>query len=285
MLTTRTATAADLETLVELAVEAQTDPQRWCAYVSDTADALRAEVAEVEDWERWTSVAELDGRAVGWLLAEPDLEMGRVWWWGPFAADNGWSTISDALLNHARGALPAAITEEEAAVDDGSHLFRAWAETGGLHADTASVSLNRHERRAAMDPRVRPLAPGDHAAVKQLHQAAFPGTHTTPEALVASDDPRLVIEVGGTVLGYIAIEEQADSSGYIDYLAVEPAEQNQGLGRALVEHGSRVLFDAGVSHVHLTVRAENMAARKLYRAVGFEEERILRPYRRGFTLD
>jgi ribosomal protein S18 acetylase RimI-like enzyme len=38
------------------------------------------------------------------------------------------------------------------------------------------------------------------------------------------------------------------------------------------------------THAHLTVRSANDAARRLYASLGFTEERVLVPMRRGFTL-
>jgi hypothetical protein len=38
------------------------------------------------------------------------------------------------------------------------------------------------------------------------------------------------------------------------------------------------------THAHLTVRLGNVAARRLCGSLGFTEERVLVPMRRGFTL-
>ena len=134
------------------------------------------------------------------------------------------------------------------------------------------------------EPRIRALAAADHEVVQALHADAFPGTHTTPAALVAAEHPRLVVEVGGAVLGYVAYEIQSDGSGYVDYLAVAPAARGRGLGGLLVADACRRLFAGGATFVHLTVREDNATARALYRRLGFVEERIARPYRRGFRL-
>ena len=163
--------------------------------------------------------------------------------------------------------------------------MRRWADRHGFQPDPGSVLLVREpDRVARTDVRIRPMAATDHDAVVALHEAAFPGTHTTGPALVVADDPRLVIEIDGAVAGYVAYEVQSDNTGYIDFLAVDPAVRSHGLGGALVDHACVDLFGRGVRHAHLTVREANAAARALYARLGFVEERVVRPYRRGFTL-
>ena len=284
MTAVRPAVPGDLPAMAEVAAGHQADPARHCLYLSAEAAAIAEEVAELDDWAAFTAVAEADGELVGWLFGEPDPDMGRVWWWGPFAPADGWADVADELYRVARALLGDGYTEEEAAADARSDLIAAWSGRHGLAADPGSVLLRRDPAPAAVDPRVRPMHPGDHEPVMALHDLAFPGTHTPPSMLVASTHPRLVIEEGGRVVGYVAYEMQADGSGYIDYLAVEEELRGGGLGRALVSTATADLVDRGATHAHLTVREANASARALYASLGYDEERIAIPYRRGFTL-
>jgi ribosomal protein S18 acetylase RimI-like enzyme len=70
----------------------------------------------------------------------------------------------------------------------------------------------------------------------------------------------------------------------ISVTAAEPGYRGIGVGRALVSKACRRGFANTATHAHLTVRASNTEARALYRSLGFETERILVPYRRGFSL-
>lgn len=284
MTTVRPARVEDLQAMAALAAEHQLDDGRHCLYLSSDADAIVEEVSELDEWADSTAVAEADGEVIGWLFGEPDADMGRVWWWGPFAPDANWGDVADELYRVARSMLGDAYTEEEAAADSRSELIAAWARRQGLVADPGSVLLKRQPAPAAVDDRVRPMVETDHDVVKTLHDTAFPGTHTPPAMLVASEHPRLVIEDEGTVVGYVAYETQPDGSGYIDYLAVDESLRSRGLGRSLVSTATADLVERGVTYAHLTVREANGAARALYASLGFEEERIAIPYRRGFTL-
>lgn len=274
--------------MAAVAARCQGDPEAHILYVGDTADSIAADIGEVDGWTDTTTVAQSGDDLVGWLLGEVDHEMGRVWWWGPFLSDDqdpaGWVEVADQLYRQCRALIPSEVSEEEACPDDRSRSVRAWCGRHGLEPETASVLLRRDQRQAVTDDRIRPLAEPDHEAVKALHDDAFPGTHTTPDALVVSDHPRLVIEVDGAVGGYVAYEMQSDGSGYIDYLAVDQALRGHGLGGALVDHACREMFDTGATFIHLTVREDNPSARALYARVGFDEERLARPFRRGFKL-
>ncbi len=280
--------------MAALAETCQVDPDVFCMYIGEDAASIATDVSEVERWTETTVLAERRGddgtELVAWLLAETDAEMGRLWWWGPFSSE-GLDPIGDRLYDEVRRHLAANIDapfpEEEACADDRSVSLSRWCIGHGLEPETASVLLRRDPGSVETDPRVRPLADSeaDRAPVRALHELAFPGTHTTPDALVRSTHPRLVIEVDDRVVGYVAYELQSDGSGYIDYLAVDPAIRGQGLGGALVDHACKEMFDAGVTYAHLTVRENNPSARALYARCGFVEQRLARPYRLGFKLD
>ncbi len=271
--------------MAELASACQGDPDFHIPYLGAGVDSIATDIAELENWTETSMVAEDERGMVGWIVGEIDLEMGRMWWWGPFALDDDrWAETADRLYTAARAATPKTITEEEACIDDRSRPLRQWCERQQLVSNPASVLLRRDPSETATDDRIRPLADRDHPSVMALHDLAFPGTHTTPSALVQSTHPRLVIEVDDTVVGYVAFEMQSDGSGYVDYLAVDEDLRGGGLGAALVDQACRDMFAAGATYAHLTVREDNVAARALYAKLGFAEERLARPYRVGFYL-
>ena len=68
--------------LARLAAPLQADTARFQVYFGEDVDQIVAEIEGVTAW-REHAVAALDGdRLVGWLIAERDDELGRVWWWG-----------------------------------------------------------------------------------------------------------------------------------------------------------------------------------------------------------
>lgn len=290
------AAAADLDALATLAVGCQSVPDRRVPALSDTAAAIGSEIVEFGGatwWDRTLVARGDDRRIVGWLLAEHDEEIGRVWWLGPFVepAVEGQAALELAgRLYESAAPLREGVDEEEIAYDDRSDLFAALAAEHGFTIDPASLDLHldRADFRPA-PPGVMIRVPGedDLPAIAEIHDELFPGTHTLGSQLVGfTDDKRVLLccEFDGEVAGYVATEAQHDGSIYVDYLGVRPRFQGHGLGRSLVSAGVEAGLDAGATHAHLTVRVANEAARRLYRSLGFEEQTVLVPARKGFTL-
>lgn len=288
----RTPTTSELPAMAELAAATQSNDRFHIIYLGTTAESITADVVAVENWVDKAYIAEQDGQLVGWMLADVDPDMGRVWWLGPFvaAAEASWDAIADELYQRSKQLLDHTVTEQELAFDDRSEMLTAWCVRHGFAVNTASVLLRLDPDRLVAPSKehvVRPLADRDHDQVKALHEQAFAGTHTTPDALVVSQHPRLVIESAtatGEVVGYVAFEMQSDGSGYLDYLAVAENQRGAGCGAALVAEACRMMFADGATYVHLTVREDNVDARALYAKLGFVEERVARPCRIGFDL-
>ncbi|BAN03836.1 GNAT family N-acetyltransferase [Ilumatobacter coccineus] len=309
----RRARVADLDQMATLAADAQADPDRFCAYLAADAGAIAADVAGVigpngGDWTDASWVALDDARnVIAWLVAEVDDDMDRVWWWGPIVADE--QRLPPVLRDGTMDQLFAAANdvtgrydEHELAIDDRSTMLRSFASRHGFVAEEASAMLRtpplaatgqQHGDRATDEHQggVVALAPHHHASVVALHDSAFPGTHTTGEKLVEDAPGRSVLVIDdaaasttGAVAGYVAVERQSDGSLYIDYLAVANHLRGRGIGRRLVSEAVARGAAEGATHAHLTVRVGNVAARRLYASVGFVEESILLPLRRGFSV-
>jgi ribosomal protein S18 acetylase RimI-like enzyme len=68
---------------------------------------------------------------------------------------------------------------------------------------------------------------------------------------------------------------------FVDELWVLPAYQRQGVATALLRHVIALASDLGLAGVRLLVRPENEAARRLYRALGFDESATVFCERKG----
>lgn len=286
----RRAEEEDRPQLAGLAARLQARPERHVAYFGLDATTIAAEMtAEDDDWTAVSAVAERDGDLVGWLIGSVDEEMGRVWWFGPFVggADTEWSQPMAALHEFACGLLPTAVTGQEWAPDARYRLLIDWALAMGFTRDTGSTVLTLDDELAPPTIGYRHVSADDVETVGRLHDELFAGTHTSGSKLVSGGDDdhfRLVVEIDGTVAGYVAVERQPDGGGYIDYLGVEPSLRRRGLGAELVRAGVTVLRANGCDRCHLTVREDNDGARALYTALGFTEERTIAPLRKGFSL-
>jgi ribosomal protein S18 acetylase RimI-like enzyme len=315
VLVVRTASSADLAAIATLVAEQQRDPARHVGYLASTEDAIEVQLTELEPLGLDGTVIAVDaGQLVGVLAAEWDDEPPRVWWHGPVVASGAdWQAVADALDDAGRRLLPASVTEEEHAPDARHEQLAAFAARHGAVAGEGSVVLRRQldgtadpaaahtgagpaGGRDATDasdaPRptlegivLRPFEERDRAAVAALHDALFPATHTPGHRLDEGADRLLwVAEHADELVGYVAAEPQEDGDGYVDFLGVAETVRGRGLGTALVGSACVQLRARGCPSVHLTVRTSNVAARRVYARCGFTEERVLVPWRRGFTV-
>ncbi len=289
----RLATTGDLAAIADLAADAQADPARHCAYISMEASPIAEEIEEIPDWATATVLATADdGTIVAALIAEPDEDMGRVWWWGPF-----WSVdVADpaALALDLWSAAPDHLTsmpEHELCGDGRNTTVDAMAASLGFGTDEASAVLTFEIQESLDSPAastsIRPMTATDGAAVAALHELHFAGSHLPPEQAASVHDDRIrfvAVDPAGAVAAYAIAEIQADGGGYLDYLGTRPDAQGNGHGTALVAACLAEFAARGCRNAHLTVRESNLAARRVYEKAGFTEERLLRPHRRGFTL-
>lgn len=132
---------------------------------------------------------------------------------------------------------------------------------------------------------IRPLA-GEHeaAAWVALHRAAWdtenmtldyrlsmmrvPGYDPALDLVAVAPDGRLA----AYCVCYISAEENALSGrqdGYADPIATHPAFQRQGLARALVLHGLRLLAARGMTTARTGTSSQNLAMQRTAEAAGF----------------
>jgi ribosomal protein S18 acetylase RimI-like enzyme len=283
----------DLAAVAALVADQQRDPARHIGYLASTEDSIAEQLTHLEPAGLAGVVVAVDGRDVlGMLAAEWDTYPPRVWWHGPVVTPGcDWQTTAVALDTASRRLLPAAVLEEEYAPDARHTELAAFAAAHGFVEEEGSVVLRRSlpaapVRSPASGVTLRPFAEPDRGAVATLHEACFSGTHT-PGARLDEGRDRLVwvADSDGQLVGYVALQRQEDGDGYLDYLAVVPAHRGRGLGRILVATACDLLHtELGCHEAHLTVRASNAAARAVYAGCGFTEERVLVPWRRGFSL-
>ena len=117
---------------------------------------------------------------------------------------------------------------------------------------------------------LRLAAPEDLQTLHRIERACFPDAWA--EEALAGELQREA--------GLVLLVEDPDPKGYAIFLTVAdeaellrlgvlPEARQQGLGRALLEASWKHLHRRGVVWCHLEVRADNEAAIRLYRRLGF----------------
>lgn len=120
----------------------------------------------------------------------------------------------------------------------------------------------------------------DQAAVLQLWQACGllrpwnnPGQDITrklglqPQGFVVGVVDQAV--VASAMFGY------EGHRGWVNYLAVAPAQQHKGYARQLMAWGEQWLLGQGCPKINLQVRADNASARVFYNKLGYQLDDVL----------
>lgn len=87
----------------------------------------------------------------------------------------------------------------------------------------------------------------------------------------------LVVKKEGRIVGYCGLVRSFDEAD-ITNVAVDPGEQNQGIGYAMLSKLMELGRQAGICRFTLEVRAGNASALHLYQKLGFESVGIRRRF-------
>ena len=103
--------------------------------------------------------------------------------------------------------------------------------------------------------------------------------HERHAANLGDADKRYLIaeEASAGPVGYVILAGLAGDNGAVELTRVVAAEPGRGHGRAIMAAAMELVFaDLGAHRLWLDVFPENERARRLYRALGFVEEGVLR---------
>lgn len=124
---------------------------------------------------------------------------------------------------------------------------------------------------------IRTFHPNDTAAVISLWQACeLTRPWNNPELdiqrkLAVKDELFLVADDDGLIVGSI-MGGYEGHRGWINYLAVSPTVQKQGLGRDLMSAVETRLLNLGCPKINLQVRTGNDAVIAFYEAIGYSND-------------
>jgi len=94
----------------------------------------------------------------------------------------------------------------------------------------------------------------------------------------------VVGEQGGAVVGYAGVDRGGEVADVMT-IAVAPAGQRRGLGTVLMDWLTAEARRGGASHLMLEVRADNVAAQRLYSNAGFVMMTLRRRYYQPADVD
>jgi ribosomal protein S18 acetylase RimI-like enzyme len=164
------------------------------------------------------------------------------------------------------------------------HAARALYEASGWvrgEDPPAHSGANRAYRLELAAPaRIRVFAPDDEAAVVRLWQdCGLTRPWNDPHKDITrklSEQPELFLVASrdGAIVGS-AMAGFDGHRGWIYYLAVAPAQQRSGLGRALMREVESLLRARGCPKINLQVRSSNSGVLAFYQGLGYETEDLV----------
>ena len=191
------------------------------------------------------------------LAETPAASAGMVRYCCSVLAEQGYVEVVTGALgaNEQRGFLEAGFAVREAL-----HLLsRPLADL----PPACAAPLHRGQRRHRAD--VLAIDASAFPPFWRLDQAGL------DEAMAATRSARFRVAARGRVLGY-AISGRSGTKGYLQRLAVDPAVEGRGLGRALILDGLRWMRRRGASQVVVNTQVGNERALRLYQHLGFRLE-------------
>ena len=144
---------------------------------------------------------------------------------------------------------------------------------------------------------IRPLEPGDSAAVERFLQRVPEGDRTffkedvtDPEVLEAWTHPgagRSIAVDGDGVVGYVALVPLTGWSSHVGEvrIIVDPDRRGRGIGRALTRHAVLEALELGLTKMVVEVVADQEAAIGMFRSLGFDPEALLKDHVRDQAGD
>jgi len=133
---------------------------------------------------------------------------------------------------------------------------------------------------STMKPTIRLAVPADEGGVAGCVRAAFSpyieniGKPPAPMLLdfkaVIAAGQAWVAELDGVVVG-VLVQYETEEGFYIDTVAVLPAQQGRGIGRALLEFAEGEALRRGYHSIYLCTNVKMTANQVLYPKIGFAE--------------
>lgn len=268
------------------------EKQHHVGFCGDQEDEIAGTLSEeFSDLELDTSfvVAYEHERIIGALGFDVDLERGVAEVWGPFIDEGArWNDLAHELWRAGINQLGDKVTTLHSFYNEENkqalQFMDGISSSTYLHAHLVLV-CTRSAFAYARAHTLQEITPDYVNAFIALHDASFPNTYYSGQEIMSrlQDDHRIFIAVDHqqSLLGYVYVEADCDAQeGNIEFIAVSPHAQGQGLGTSLIQEALRfLLLDRKIDEISLCVEEENGEAISLYQKAGFQQKHRLLFYK------
>lgn len=283
----------DFDKLVQLEAEVQ-EIEQTCCLISPF-DLIEIVGTPNHSSESNLFIAERAGEIVGCADVRPELNIGRVvlrWLLHPKHRRRGLvAKLVDRAICRTRelGIMTIhvnisqdSLMAKQLITKMGFTFIRRFLE---LRLDLSETQLPEISK---IDPRYRPLQPGEGERLTQLQNHSFTSSwgynantveeiiyrislpNCSPEDIILAFDSDKPIGYCWTRINFWKNKAPGEGTGRIYMLGMDPDYRGGGLGRQLLLVGLSYLKSKGLRVVELTVDGENKVACALYKSVGFK---------------
>ena len=132
--------------------------------------------------------------------------------------------------------------------------------------------------------RSKPYEERDYPTFEKLHFEMFPNTYYDAKTIINRLSEHCILKVlkseMNDVVGYAYYEIDSEiGEASLEYLAISPKAQNQGLGTLLLKEVLTEMFShSHITEIRLSVNNQNNRANHVYFKAGFEQKHILYSY-------
>lgn len=133
---------------------------------------------------------------------------------------------------------------------------------------------------AGKDFLIRPARDNDAHPIAQINEVAFKHPYELKTLREYRNNPlrfTMVAEYQGRVVAFMCVRKNADQF-YLGLLAVCPAQQGKGIGRALIEWLIQALPRYNLKTIRLHTFQDAPGPQTLYRKMGFTDDGIERDF-------
>jgi GNAT superfamily N-acetyltransferase len=276
--------------LVQFVAGLNSEGEHHIGFFGEGEADVRAALAEclIPPAEGFT-MAYASDRLVGVFGVDADPEINRAWLFGPLVDHQDWHDIADQLYAKVLPRIPVNIRDYDLFADVQNTRMEGFAVRHGFptHSENAVLTLTRENYKSPGKGRSQVIRYQQRffKRFEALHQALFPNAYFTARQIADKLDKThrlfLVVEER-QLLGYHFCKIETESeSGYVDFIGTHPSARGRGIGADLLAAGVDWMLTASTTlKINLTVNADNVPARRLYKRFGFVTDRIMRGYRK-----
>ncbi|MFS0782663.1 GNAT family N-acetyltransferase [Bacillus sp. 1P06AnD] len=249
---------------------------------------LQSEFSDI-GLEECFSIVEQDGNIKALLGCDIDVLEKTAELWGPFVADTSgneqmaldvWKELTGKIGNRISTYYGFYNIQNE----NGNRLMKA---IGAVRRNDRQLIMEVEGTGSTVSrSAVVPYQQSHQQAFHLLHSSTFPVTYYNSSAILEKLDDSHMLYVyvyNGLVAGYIYfVAHEADGTGSIEYLGVDPVFRKRGIGTSLLQKAREMLCEEKrVEKLSICVSEKNKGAVAVYRKAGFEIKHTLYSYKKA----